>query len=239
MIDPRRVYEHYDQLVGSRTVRRPGLDAAVLRLTPSYRGLAVSLDGPPLGIRDPFRAGARAMLEARSQRRLRRRRATRPHRLPELRQPREAGDRLGAGSGDRGHRPGGRGARHPRRLRQRVALQRDRRPPDPAHAGRRLCRARGGRPAGAARLAAGATSCSRRRRNRSRPAGRGRRSSVPLESRTSTARSSTTFRTWAPTVPSNRRLAGAASARTCRFPRTRRRSSRARPTMLTSCRAWS
>jgi phosphoribosylformylglycinamidine synthase II len=58
------VYERYDQLVGSRTVRRPGLDAAVLRLTPSSRGLAVSLDGPPLGERDPFRAGALAVLDA-------------------------------------------------------------------------------------------------------------------------------------------------------------------------------
>jgi phosphoribosylformylglycinamidine synthase subunit PurL len=58
------VYERYDQLVGSRTVRRPGLDAAVLRLRPSYRGLAVSLDGPPLGERDPFRAGALAVLDA-------------------------------------------------------------------------------------------------------------------------------------------------------------------------------
>ena len=34
------VYRRYDQLVGSRTVRRPGLDAAVLRLRPSLRGLA-------------------------------------------------------------------------------------------------------------------------------------------------------------------------------------------------------
>ena len=50
--------------MGSRTVRRPGLDAAVLRLTPSYRGLAVSLDGPPPGERDPFRAGALAVLGA-------------------------------------------------------------------------------------------------------------------------------------------------------------------------------
>jgi phosphoribosylformylglycinamidine synthase subunit PurL len=58
------IYERYDQLVGSRTVRRPGLDAAVLRLTPSFRGLAVSLDGPPLGERDPFRAGALAVLDA-------------------------------------------------------------------------------------------------------------------------------------------------------------------------------
>ncbi len=58
------IYERYDQLVGSRTVRRPGLDAAVLRLRPSYRGLAVSLDGPPIGERDPFRAGALAVLDA-------------------------------------------------------------------------------------------------------------------------------------------------------------------------------
>src|SRR4249919_366649 len=43
------VFRRYDQLVGSRTVRRPGLDAAVLRLRPSLRGLAVSLDGPGRG----------------------------------------------------------------------------------------------------------------------------------------------------------------------------------------------
>jgi phosphoribosylformylglycinamidine synthase len=58
------IYRQYDHLVGSRTVRRPGLDAAVLRLRPSWRGLAVSLDGPPAGERDPFRAGAGAVLEA-------------------------------------------------------------------------------------------------------------------------------------------------------------------------------
>ncbi len=40
------IYGRYDQLVGSRTVRRPGLDAAVLRLSDGRRGLAVSLDGP-------------------------------------------------------------------------------------------------------------------------------------------------------------------------------------------------
>ena len=59
----RWVYERYDQLVGSRTVRRPGLDAAVLRLE-GNRGLAISLDGPPAGERDPFRAGALAVLDA-------------------------------------------------------------------------------------------------------------------------------------------------------------------------------
>jgi phosphoribosylformylglycinamidine synthase len=58
------IYEQYDQLVQSRTVRRPGLDAAVLRLVPSYRGLAVSLDGPRIGELDPFAAGAGAVLEA-------------------------------------------------------------------------------------------------------------------------------------------------------------------------------
>src|SRR5256884_5939141 len=58
------IYERYDQLVGSRTVRRPGLDAAVLRLRPSLRGLAVSLQGPPPGERDPHRAGVLAVLGA-------------------------------------------------------------------------------------------------------------------------------------------------------------------------------
>src|SRR5207247_2238704 len=40
------------------------LDAAVLRLRPSLRGLAVSLQGPPPGERDPFRAGVLAVLGA-------------------------------------------------------------------------------------------------------------------------------------------------------------------------------
>src|SRR5207237_7784288 len=59
------IYRRYDHLVGSRTVRRPGLDAAVLRLRPSLRGLAVSLDGPGAVARlDPRAAGALAVLEA-------------------------------------------------------------------------------------------------------------------------------------------------------------------------------
>ena len=58
------VYEQYDQLVGSRTVRRPGFDAAVLRLRPSLRGLAVSLQGPLPGETDAFAAGAQAVLGA-------------------------------------------------------------------------------------------------------------------------------------------------------------------------------
>jgi phosphoribosylformylglycinamidine synthase II len=59
------VFRRFDQLVGSRTVRRPGLDAAVLRLRPSMRGLAVSLDGHGRITRlDPFTGGALAVLEA-------------------------------------------------------------------------------------------------------------------------------------------------------------------------------
>jgi phosphoribosylformylglycinamidine synthase subunit PurL len=59
------VYRRYDHLVGSRTVRRPGLDAAVLRLRPSMRGLAVSLDGSGRVARlDPRTGGAQAVFEA-------------------------------------------------------------------------------------------------------------------------------------------------------------------------------
>jgi len=59
------IYRRYDHLVGSRTVRRPGLDAAVLRLRPGYRGLAVSLDGSGrMGRLDPRTGGRLAVLEA-------------------------------------------------------------------------------------------------------------------------------------------------------------------------------
>jgi phosphoribosylformylglycinamidine (FGAM) synthase-like enzyme len=58
------VFEQYDQLVGSRTVRRPGFDAAVLRLRPSLRGLAVALQGPRPGESDAFAAGVQAVLGA-------------------------------------------------------------------------------------------------------------------------------------------------------------------------------
>ncbi len=58
------ITEQYDQLVGSRTVRRPGLDAGVLRLRPALRGLAVSLQGPRPGESDPFAAGVQSVLGA-------------------------------------------------------------------------------------------------------------------------------------------------------------------------------
>ena len=59
------VTRRYDQLVLSRTVRRPGLDAAVLRLRPAWRGLAVTLDGQGrVGSLDPRVGGQLAILEA-------------------------------------------------------------------------------------------------------------------------------------------------------------------------------
>jgi phosphoribosylformylglycinamidine synthase len=59
------VTRRYDQLVQSRTIRRPGLDAAVLRLRPDWRGLAVTLDGQGrIGSLDPRLAGQLAVLEA-------------------------------------------------------------------------------------------------------------------------------------------------------------------------------
>ena len=61
----RPVFERYDFLVGSRTVRRPGLDAAVLRLRPSRRGIAISLDGSGrVASLDPRTGGSQAVLEA-------------------------------------------------------------------------------------------------------------------------------------------------------------------------------
>ncbi|MEZ5102264.1 MAG: phosphoribosylformylglycinamidine synthase subunit PurL [Thermoleophilia bacterium] len=61
----RWVYGQYDHLVQSRTVRRPGLDAGVLRLRPGYRGLAVSLDGTGrLASLDPRAGGMLSVLES-------------------------------------------------------------------------------------------------------------------------------------------------------------------------------
>ena len=63
--DRSPLFEQYDHLVGSRTVRRPGLDAAVLRLRPAMKGLAITLDGSGrTGYLDPFTGGAGAILEA-------------------------------------------------------------------------------------------------------------------------------------------------------------------------------
>ena len=150
------VYRRYDQLVGSRTVRRPGLDAAVLRLRPSLRGLA-RLAGRPGSRREsrPVHRRSPRSDRSRAQCRVRRRRADRADRLPELRQPREGRDRLGARVGYRRDRGGVRGARRSGRLRQRLALQRDERMRDPPDARRRCGRSRRGRAARAEGVARG------------------------------------------------------------------------------------
>ena len=125
----RPLFEQYDAIVQSRTVRRPEqADAAVLAL-PDGSALAVSIDGNGRRVAaDPYRGTVAAVLECAVEPRLRRRRAARNDQQPQLRQPREAAHRLAA---DRiGPRPG---RRLPRaggadRGRQRLALQRGRRP---------------------------------------------------------------------------------------------------------------
>ena len=58
------VYEQYDHLVQSRTVRRPGLDGAVLAL-PNGSGVVVSLDGSGrMAHLDPRTGGSLAVFEA-------------------------------------------------------------------------------------------------------------------------------------------------------------------------------
>ena len=143
-----------------------GLDAGVLRLRPSLRGLAVSLQGPRPGESDPFLAGVQAVLGA-------------------ARNVACAGgepigltDCLNFGNPEkpeiayelarrhRGDRAGRRGARDPGRVGERVALQRHRRAFDPTHAGRGLRRPRAGRAARAGRMAT-------RRRGAARAGARG------------------------------------------------------------------
>ena len=150
------VFRRYDQLVGSRTVRRPGLDAAVLRLRPSMRGVAVSLDGQGRIARlGPLHRRRARRARGGTKRRVRGRRAPRIHGLPQLREPGEARDRLGAGRSHRRHRGCVRGAVAAGGVRQRLALQRDERARDPSDSGGRRDRARRGRPARAGRLARG------------------------------------------------------------------------------------
>ena len=140
-----------------------------------YRGLAVSLDGQGRIARlDPRTGGALAVLEAAR------------NVACAGGEPLALTDCLNFGNPEKGEigwelaeaiegmARGVRGARHPGRLRQRLALQRDRRPRDPPDAGRRLRRARAGRAPGARRLARG-----RRGPARGRVAGLARRLGVP------------------------------------------------------------
>jgi phosphoribosylformylglycinamidine synthase len=58
----RWVYERYDHLVGASTVRRPGGDAAVVRLPGSRRAIALTTDGADRHCQLDPRAGGRAVV---------------------------------------------------------------------------------------------------------------------------------------------------------------------------------
>jgi len=61
----RWVWEQYDHMVMADTVRRPGGDAAVVRIHGSNRGLAVAVDCTPRYCKaDPRRGGAQAVAES-------------------------------------------------------------------------------------------------------------------------------------------------------------------------------
>ena len=157
----RPLFEQYDCVVQSRTVRRPAeSDAAVLMLHPERHardgetGAAIArprrLDRrqrAPRGLR-PLPRDDRGRARVRRESGLRRRGAARTDQLPELRQPREAAHRVAADRvGPRARR------RLPRARRagggwQRVALQRGRRGADLPDAGRRHGRAPARRPRG-------------------------------------------------------------------------------------------
>ena len=85
----RWIYQQYDQLVGSGTAVRPGGDAGVVRLTPSRRAIAISLDGNGRRVAGsaPRRRGRR--LRGGAQRRLHRCPPGGDHVLPQLRKPRD------------------------------------------------------------------------------------------------------------------------------------------------------
>ena len=101
----RPVFEQYDPVVQSRTVRRPDeADAAVLAA--AHRRGDRRLDRrqrAPRRLR-PARGRDRGRLRVRGQPRLRRRRAAGAHQLPELRQPREAPRGVAADRGRGGDR---------------------------------------------------------------------------------------------------------------------------------------
>ncbi len=61
----RWVWEQYDHMVMADTVRRPGGDAAIVRIHASNRGLAVAVDCTPRYCKaDPRRGGAQAVAES-------------------------------------------------------------------------------------------------------------------------------------------------------------------------------
>jgi phosphoribosylformylglycinamidine synthase len=61
----RWIWEQYDHLVMGNTVKRPGGDAAVIRVSPGGKALALATDCTPRYVRaDPSRGGAQAVAES-------------------------------------------------------------------------------------------------------------------------------------------------------------------------------
>ena len=131
----RWVWEQYDHVILGNTVQRPGGDAAVIRVQDGPKGLALTVDVTPRYCEaDPVEGGKQAVAEAW-------RNITavggRPLAItdnlnfgnPE--RPEIMGQFVGCLSGISASLPR---ARLPRRLRQRLALQRDQRPRHPADA---------------------------------------------------------------------------------------------------------
>ena len=134
----RWIFEQYDHLVRGDTAQRPGGDAAVVRVGAEGKALALTTDCTPrYCAADPFTGAKQAVAETWRNLVAVGAKPLADHQLPQLRQPGAAARHGPARGRDRGHGGGLPGARLPRRLGQRLALQRDRRPPDPAGAGDR------------------------------------------------------------------------------------------------------
>ena len=124
---------------GSAACVLPGRgDAAVVRVERGREGpRARGRLQRALRLPRPVRGRAAGGRRVRAQRLLRGRRAARAHRLPELRQPRAAGDHVAVRRGDAGLAAACRELGRPGREREREPLQRDRGQGDPPHADRR------------------------------------------------------------------------------------------------------
>ena len=97
------VYRQYDQLVGGNTVVRPGGDAAVVRVEGTRQGARAdaSTATAATALLDPYVGAMRAVVEAARNVVGAGARAARAHRLPQLRQPREARGHVAVPAGDR------------------------------------------------------------------------------------------------------------------------------------------
>jgi phosphoribosylformylglycinamidine (FGAM) synthase-like enzyme len=111
------------------------LGAGIVRVHGTDKALAFTSDVTPRYVRaNPVEGGKQAVAEAFRNLCAVGAQAAGHHRQPQFRQPRKARDHGPVRRRDQRHRRGLQGARHADRVGQRLALQRDRRTGDPAHA---------------------------------------------------------------------------------------------------------